>query len=67
MKKLILVLIGVVLFAPIVFAADEMKKADLAGNWYPGSKEELTYLLYLRRDKKHYLYSDQRDFFQLQS
>lgn len=43
MKKLIFILF--LLVASITFAANEVKEADLAGNWYPNSKSELEYLL----------------------
>ncbi|MBI5143912.1 MAG: AmmeMemoRadiSam system protein B [Candidatus Omnitrophica bacterium] len=42
MKKIIV--IAILLFASVA-SADEVKRADLAGNWYPGSKGELVYLL----------------------
>lgn len=41
MKK-ILLLILILISATPVFAAEEVKKADLAGSWYPASPEKLT-------------------------
>ncbi len=44
MKKLILSIVLSILFTSLASAAD-VKSADLAGMWYPSSKEELTNLL----------------------
>jgi len=50
MKKSALIIASSLLLATVAFAADDVKRADLAGTWYPGSKTELssTILKYLK-------------------
>ncbi len=43
MRKTVLIIF--LLFTSVVFAADDIKDADLAGSWYPSSKAELENLL----------------------